>query len=157
MNRFVFKLEPVLEHRRRLERERQMEVAKIEAGRVSLEGRIKEIQGRIEAGRGELRTSLGGGGSRMLAPVAVAAARLSAHSSLHGLVLLQRVAIELAGLHARLNLARRALLAAATARKAVEVIRERQLEAWKAEVKWKEERMADDMMVMRAPMQAEVL
>ena len=157
MSGFVFKLEPVLEHRTRLERERQMEVAKIETGRVAIEERIREIHGRIEAGRGELRSSLGGGGSRTLAPVAVAAARLSAHSSLHGLVLLQRAAIELAGLHARLNAARKALLAAATARKAVEVIRERQFEAWKAELKRTDERLADDMMVMRARMQVEAL
>ncbi len=56
----------------------------------------------------------------------------------------------LAGLHKRLEAARAELLRAATARKAVELLRDRRWEAWKHEQSRLESAQADELAVMSA-------
>ena len=63
---FRFQLQPVLEQRERQEREQQRRVALIEGERVALENRLREIQGQIEAAKGELRGRLGRDGTTVV-------------------------------------------------------------------------------------------
>ena len=75
--------------------------------------------------------------------------RLAANASLHGVVELQRAAIELAGLGQRLSRARAELMKATVARKAVELLKKRRYEAWKRERDRRENAELDDLVVMR--------
>lgn len=144
--RFVFRLQPVLEQREREEREQQLRVAAIERERLGVEAHLREVQQAIIAGREALREQLGGakGGAVVLDDV-----RMQATSSLYQVAKMQRLAMELAGVHARLNEARGRLLKAAAARKAVEMLKEKRLMEFKAEERKREGAAADEMTVMR--------
>lgn len=139
---FQFELQVVLEHRERLERARQGDVARVEAERLAIEARITGIQAAMSAGRKEVRDALAGS-------VHIGAARLAANASLHDLVKLQRAAIELAGVHQRLGAARRALLKASVDRKAVDTLRAKRLAEYRRALEKREVAELDDLMVMR--------
>jgi flagellar export protein FliJ len=143
---FRFRLEPVLEQRRRQEREHQRIVASIEAERRALEDRIRAGQARLESERHDLRVDLLTGPRILDVP----ALRLQASVSATIIAQAQRAVIELSGVHKRLEAARARLLEATTARKAVERLRERALEAWKLREKRREDRELDELSVMRA-------
>lgn len=151
MDRFVFSLESALEQRRRVERERQLAVAKIEMARVQAEDRVRAVQQRLTTERDDMRALLSsrerGSGERAL--VSVNSVRLQATAGLHGLAELRTLAIELAGILKRLETARTQLMAAAVARKAVEKLREQQLNRWKLEIARKEASELDDLTLMR--------
>ena len=151
MARFVFSLEAALEQRRRVERERQLSVAKIEMARVQAEDRVRAVQQRLTTERDDMRALLSsrerGAGERAL--VSVNSVRLQATAGLHGLAELRTLAIELAGILKRLETARTQLMAAAVARKAVEKLREQQLNRWKLEIARKEASELDDLTLMR--------
>src|SRR5437868_3972080 len=119
MPRFRFKLQAVLDHREMVEEERQRAVAMLERERVRLEDVIRECQRSIENEQGELRAGLLAGD--------LAVARRQAAAAAHHNVAAQRAVLELAGVHQRLLVARAALLKAAKARKAVDLLRERHL------------------------------
>lgn len=154
MAKFVFELESVLEQREREERVRMKAVGELEAQRLAIEARVEQIQGGLRAGREEWRAALSGGrdgaadgtGAASLQLVGV---RLAANASLHGVVELQRAAIELAGLGQRLSRARAELMKATVARKAVELLKKRRYEAWKRERDRRENAELDDLVVMR--------
>ncbi|HYD01223.1 MAG TPA: hypothetical protein VEB22_08360 [Phycisphaerales bacterium] len=150
MAKFVFSLEAALEQRRRVERERQLVVARIEQSRVRLEERVKTVQARLVQERDDMRSLLGPAGVGA-APgrVSVSAVRLQATAGLHGLAELRTLAVELAGVLKRLEAARAQLTAAAVARKAVEKLREQQLARWKAERDRRESAELDDLTLMR--------
>jgi flagellar biosynthesis chaperone FliJ len=156
MARFEFSLEAALEQRRRVERERQLAVAKLEQSRVQIESRVKAVQQRLTTERDELRTLLSpgaggrGGGGGGVATVSVTSIRMQATAGLHGLSELRTLAIELAGVLKRLEGARSQLLAAAVARKAVEKLREQRLAEWKREQDHREAAELDDLTLMRA-------
>lgn len=149
MARFVFELQAVLDQRTQAERQRQLQVAGLEAERLRLESEIRECQRRIESAREELRRALGaertGPGSADLL-----AARRQAAASLHLLAQAQQAALRLAGVLSRLDRARADLLGATIARKAVEALRDRRLTAWKAEQDRRESAALDELGVMRA-------
>lgn len=147
MARFIFDLEPVLEQRRREERDRQVALAAIERERLAIESEIRSYEEASRRERLELRERLAEGSSRAFAGV-----RIQAAASVHLVRLAQRAAIRLAGVHQRLEKARAELLEAATRRKAVERLREKRLEAWKAEQNRREIAEVDDLCVMRAGM-----
>lgn len=151
---FHFSLEAALEQRKRVERERQLAVAKLEQARVQIEGRVKAVQQRLTAERDELRALLGpsmsGGATSTATRVSVASVRMQATAGLHGLAELRTLAIELAGVLKRLEGARAQLMAAAVARKAVEKLREQRLAAWKHEQDRKESAELDDLTLMRS-------
>lgn len=153
---FQFELQIVLEHRERLERARQGEVAAIEAQRLALESRIRAIQGQMAAGRRELRMQLSGespaaaGGGGGEGALAIGAVRLAANASLHDMVRLQRAAIELAGVHQKLAKARQTLLKASIDRKAVQTLRTRRYNDYRKRLARHEADELDDLMVMRA-------
>jgi flagellar export protein FliJ len=147
MAKFVFQLEAVLTQRRAFERERQRALAVVERERVRLEGELSAVQARIDAERGELRTGLAGGGS---GTVDVRGVRYQAQHSLGLFARARQLVLQISGVHAQLEARRRELLEAATARKAVELLREKRLEEWKQERARRETAMLDDMNVMRA-------
>lgn len=144
--RFVFRLQAVLEQREREERDHQLRVAQIEREKLDVESRISGYQRAIIAGREALRAQLGGakGG-----PVAIDEVRLQTSSALHLVAKAQRAAVELAGVHARLNEARGKLLKAAAARKAVEMLKDKRYQEWLADERKREAGALDEMTVMR--------
>lgn len=148
---FVFDLEAVLDQRAAREREKQLAVADLERLRIETEDRLRRTQALIEAGRDALRRALSGeraGEDEHRADLR--AARADAASALRLVAAAQRLAVSLAGVHSRLDRARLELLQAAIDRKAVEALRQRRFERWKAEEKRREDAAADEMAVMRA-------
>ena len=161
--RFIFRLEPVLEQRERVERDHQLRVAALERERIELEDRLRSCQSRILEAKAELREHLSGGavaaeqavaggGVAAAAParlVSIAALRLQSHASLHLVARARQVVLELAGAHERLRHARVELAKATAARKAVTLLRERQLAEWKRALAKQEAGELDELMVMR--------
>ncbi|KAA0216643.1 MAG: hypothetical protein DYG94_08985 [Leptolyngbya sp. PLA3] len=142
MRGFRFKLEPVLEQRRRIEEEEQRAVAEVERIRLALEERIRAYARAITQEREDLRRQLTLGGD-------LRAARLQANASLDLTNKANRAVLELAGVHRRLDAARLRLLEALTRRKAMEVLRDRAEQAWRDEQKRREAAELDELMVMR--------
>ncbi len=139
MARFLFKLEPVLKQRRNEERDEQLVVAMIERQRIDLQNRIRDRQRRIAAERLELRRALmaAGSGFNDIRRQAGAATVLNAQA--------QRLVLELAGVHRRLDKARIKLQFATRRRKAMGRLRERRYEAWAMDERRKEAAAADDL------------
>jgi flagellar export protein FliJ len=147
--RFRFSLQPVLEHRRRLEEERLREVAIIEQERVRTEDKLRGINARLVQSRADLRERFSPAPGATVRG-GIGAVRLDSSSALRLTVEAQQAAIELAGVMRRLERARAALLEAATARKGVERLRERRLEEWKHELSRRENAELDEMATIGA-------
>ena len=81
--------------------------------------------------------------------VALHAVKMQANASLHLVARAQQAVLELAGVHKRLDAARIELLSATTARKAVELLRDRRYQQWKHEQARKEAAESDELNVMR--------
>lgn len=149
MAKFKFELEPVLRLRKRLEEQRQRAVADLERQRATIEDRIRGHQAAISASKRDLREMLSGernaGESGEGSGVSLRGARLQANASLHMVAQAQRAVVELSGVHGRLDTARLALLKAMTQRKAVEVLKQKRYEQWRAEILRKEQAEVDEM------------
>jgi flagellar biosynthesis chaperone FliJ len=153
MPKFTFELEPVLRLRRRQEEEKQRRVAELERERAGIEDRIRAHQASISAAKRDLRVLLtgerrsgdveGGGG------VSLRGARMQANAALHGVARAQRAVVELAGVHGKLDVARLALLRAMAQRKAVEVLRQKRYDEWRAMILRKEQGEIDDIVNAR--------
>lgn len=139
--RFTFRLQPALDQRERVEQEHQRRVAALELERLALEERLREIQAQVAAARGELRGSLGAGGTR----VVVRDVRFQAGATLALLVQAQSTALALAGAMKRLESARAELLKATTARKAVQLLKERRYAQWRADLERREMMAIDEI------------
>jgi flagellar export protein FliJ len=149
MAKFVFKLMPLLEQRRREQRERQRVVAEIEGERLALEEHLRRHQQTIEQGRGALRDMLSPDGAtggvvrselvRWCAASPVAVDRLA-----------RQVVLQLAGVHRRLEQARRQLRMADVRLKAVELLRDKQYERWRDDLDRREASELDEIATMRA-------
>lgn len=144
MARFRFRLQPVLDQRGAIEKERQRAVAELERERLALEREIADRQRSVAAHHDLTRAMLGAGG------VAVLDARREASAAARDAALARRAALKLAGVHQRLVPARAALLQAARARKAVELLRERRYEQWRVDEARREAAQGDELAVMRA-------
>lgn len=141
---FVFKLERVLEQRVREEQARQRAMAELQRERSGIEQAIRGAQSAIAASKQDLRQRLS-----TRAPVGLDSVRLQARSSLTEMARAQTLVLELAALHSRIE-SERALLAEATARRrAIELLRERALEEWKALGRKREQAELDELVVMR--------
>ncbi|MFN0011075.1 MAG: flagellar export protein FliJ [Phycisphaerales bacterium] len=151
MAQFVFEFDTVLELREREEKMRMRAVGELEAQRLAVEGRVEALQAGLRAGREEWRDAVSGrgGGGAGGGALSVIGARMAANASLHGVVELQRAAIELAGLAQKIGRARAELLKATVAKKAVELLKRRRFEAWKREQDRRETGLLDDLVVMR--------
>ncbi|MEM1329316.1 MAG: hypothetical protein AAGG07_02015 [Planctomycetota bacterium] len=145
MARFRFELEPVLRQRKLAEREHQREVASLERERLTIEGTLRRWQGSIRQERADMRTAHEANEGRM----DLDAVRVQSHATLGMVMRAQRAAIELSGVMKRLDAARAQLAEAAAARKAIERLRERRLEAWRGAQKAAEAAALDELAVMR--------
>jgi flagellar export protein FliJ len=144
MAKFVFRLQALLEQRSHEERQKQLAVAAVERERAALEAEIAGHQRVIGGFREDIRAMLASGG------VDVREVRLQAAASLHAQAATQRKAIRLAGVYQRLESARGELRAAATRRRAVELLKEKRFEHWKDEIKRKEDIELDEIGTLRA-------
>ena len=144
MSRFRFKLQPVLDQRQREERDKQMIVATLERERLALESRIRMCQQMMEDERATLSQALATGQRVDLREVKMQAGATLTHN-----FEAQRTVLELAGVFHKLQSARQVLIEAAARRKAVELLRDQQLEAHKRELDKKESHDLDEMSVMR--------
>lgn len=150
MARFRFGLQAVLDLRERQEREHQRVVARLERERLDLEDMLRGYQGTIRAAKDDLRGSMGRGGGR----VDAASLRLDAGAAMGMQIRAHQAVLRLAGVHRRLETARRLLMAATRARRAIEVLKERRLAEWQGEEKRKEGVLLDEAGTMNAARRA---
>jgi flagellar export protein FliJ len=143
MPRFRFRFQPVLGQREREEQDRMLAVAALERERVALENRLRACQGRIVGGRAEISAALTGG------RVDLGAARMQAGATLRDDQEARRTVLELAGVMKRLASSRAELARAASRRRAIELLRDRDLERFRTEENRREALDMDDLMVMR--------
>jgi flagellar FliJ protein len=143
MSRFRFSLEPLLTARRHAERERQRAVAELERERRDLENRLRKQQQFIGEGKRLARDQLVG-------RLDLSAMREHAAATIALMRDAQRVVLELAGVHKRLDSARAELVEAARQRRAVELLRERRYERWKREINRAEDAAIDELAVHAA-------
>ncbi len=146
MKPFRFPLQPLLEYRERIERDHRVAVARAEADRRSIESSLADSQDTIAGCKLDLREALGAGGG----PVDLRSVRLQSTASFHMQVKAQRLAIQLAGAHQRLEGERAKLAEAAKARRAVELLKERRRQEWLAEQTRREIRAVDELATMAA-------
>lgn len=144
MSKFRFKLQPVLDQRGREERDKQLIVGAFERERLALESRIRLCQQMMEDERTTLSSALAVGQR-----VDLKAVKMQAGAALTHNFDAQRAVLELAGVFHKLKAARQELTAAAARRKAVELLRDQQQEAFKRVEDMKESRELDEMSVMR--------
>lgn len=147
MSRFRFGLDAVLEQRKREERAAQVAVAEIERERLRLEDEIRACDRSIRAEKSELTERLAS--EREGGAVDIGSVRLQANASLNLIASAQRRVVVLAGVHARLDKARLALLEASVRRKALERLRERAIEAHLRDEARAERAEEDELSVMR--------
>jgi flagellar export protein FliJ len=148
--KFVFNLEAVLKQRRAIERQRMLALASIERDRLALEQRIRDAHSNVQNERLELREQLSGvtaGESRV---IDLRGIRFQAGAAVVLAARTQQLALQLAGIHKRLDKAREELRVALANRKAVELLREQRLNEWKREQNRRESMMLDELATMRA-------
>jgi flagellar FliJ protein len=143
MAKFRFELESLLKARRLAEQARQRAVAAIEQDRMKLEQSLRDLQRQISDGKHAMQSGLVG-------LVQADQLRMHAASTMHTMRAAQRVVLELAGVHRRLDAARAALIEAAQHRRAVEILRERRYEQWKAQQDKLENDALDELAVIAA-------
>ncbi|MBA4028476.1 MAG: hypothetical protein C0475_04980 [Planctomyces sp.] len=141
--RFVFTLEPVLDMRRRDEERCLRQVAELERQRLQITERVGSVQRGAAGDRQRLTAAMSPG------TVDMAVVRMQAVASQHAVLRLQRAAIELAGVMHRIEAARLALQRATAARKALEIMRQKQRVAWARQQAQRETLEHEDLAVMR--------
>jgi flagellar FliJ protein len=143
MARFRFRIEPVLKARRRAEQEQMRAVAELEQRRLALEQELRRCQQEIALDRQELRGGLAGRiDLRML--------RLSASASIQKARRARQAVLQLAGLGQHLAAARARLIEATKSRRAMELLRERDLRAYRAALDKAETAALDELAVQSA-------
>ena len=143
MAKFSFNLEPLLKAKKRVEEVHQRAVAQIDRQRMDLEDRLRRQQANIAQGKQSLRDGLVG-------TVDTHSLRLHAASSMQMMRTAQRVVLELAGVHKRLEAARATLVAAAKERRAMELLRDQRFAQWKAARDKRETAALDELAVIAA-------
>src|SRR6266567_2151725 len=128
MAKFAFKLEGVLRHRKNVEQQRQRDVAGVQAQMTRLEEQLRALDAEVQTTNQDVRQN------RLTGRIDLNF--LTAHRRY--LLATQRQAMELAermaAVQIKLDEARRALVQAATERKVLEKLRERQELAWREEM-----------------------
>lgn len=144
MARFKFALQAVLDSRVHAEREKQRQLAEIERERLALEDRLRSVQGHLASGKREVREALSAG------VVSISTVRLQAQAGIGWEAEARRVVVELAALHRRLERARQELLEATTARRSLELLRDRRHAEWQRSRRLAEDRVLDELATMRS-------
>ena len=142
MAKFRFELQAVLNARLRAEELQQRRVAELEASRRKLEDGLRARQARIGESRGQLR-------GRLMGAIDPSMLRGQANASLAGMRDAQRVVLELAGIHRRLQSVMAELRAASRDRRAVEILKERRFEDWRREQDRREQAELDEIAMIR--------
>lgn len=124
MAHFVFKLESLLNHRRHLEDDCQRELAKHLRQRMILQNELRLIQQNIVESKHALGRGLAG---RVDMDQVSQFARFSGQVQSRAMAMVRR----LAGVEKSIETSRQRLLEATRARKALELLRQRQLEEFK--------------------------
>ena len=143
MPRFRFPLDPLLEARRRAEQHRQRAVAELQRHRLDLEEALRRQQQFISEGKQSLR-------NRLLGCVDIIALRSHAACTIDLTRKAQRIVLELAGVHQRLEQARQDLYEAMKQRRALERLRELRYEQWRQRLRKAEETALDELAVAAA-------
>ncbi|MCH2145830.1 MAG: flagellar export protein FliJ [Phycisphaerales bacterium] len=138
MGKFTFKLQALLDLRKREEDRIRMEYAELSRARGRIEDLLRMQHGRITEQKSGLREKLVGS-------IDTDALRTHAHGVLGVMRDAQVAAIELAGLARRQGRAHAELIAAQAKRRAVELIRERRLSEWRIEQERREVAELDDL------------
>ncbi|RKY03911.1 flagellar export protein FliJ [Candidatus Poribacteria bacterium] len=138
MRRFSFRLEPVLRYRRMIEEMRKMELAAARAEYDLARARLEEVVRRREELEGVLRRREAEGLS-----AAEAQLYLGYLAALRDLEAARRE--ELKRAEEKLEMARNRLLSSRRDRRAVEILRERELERFKAEMRREELKLIDEV------------
>ena len=155
MAKFVFEFEALLRKRRHDEREQMGRVASIERERLEIETEIRGYQSTIVEEKRDLADRLGAesggqvGYESLGGGVDLRAVRMQANASLRLIDKAQRAVIRLKGIHDRLDAARLELIGLTTKRRAIELLREERLEAWRLALLKREQMELDDLAVLR--------
>jgi flagellar export protein FliJ len=136
-------LRAVLEQRKGVERACMLRLAEARGRRELAEARLREVAEAIRQRRGEWRESLLGNGRDF------SLVRSSAGSIVKLEARARQLAIGLAGALHQEERVRADLLRATTARKAIETLRDRQLEEWHSEQRARENTALDELVVSR--------
>jgi len=141
MRPFIFKLDPLLNLRRREEREKQIVLAEANRQRVRLEQTLRQQQENLSVGKVSLRDTLVG-------RLDVASLRFHAANSTQVHRAARRIVLELAGVHRRIEAAREQLVEAARRRRALELLLQKRMAQWKQAASKAEEAHMDELAVM---------
>ncbi len=146
MAKFVFRLDPALRARLAAEKQAMAGLARVERERMEMEEKLRSVHRTIEELRQSQREALGlGVGTGGTGIVQLRGVGQEAASIAKLQVRAQQLAVQLAGVYARVEQARDVLRQAATARRSVELLREARLAEWKQEESAKESAMLDDV------------
>lgn len=126
MAKFVFRFEALLRHRRHIEDERQRELAQQLRGRMILQDQLRSMQQTIRESKHQLGAALVG---KVDLDSISQFARFSGHTTLRA----QQIVRRLAEMEKHIETARANLLEATKRRKALELLRDKDLAAWKKE------------------------
>ena len=146
MARFRFQLEPLLRARQRAEDVVEREVARLEQARTGLEDALRGRQHRLSESKRSVRGQLVG-------TIEASTVRMQANASLAIMRDAQRTVLELAGLHRQLEQAREQLREAARKRRAIELLKERQMEEWRRMQARAEQLLLDELAISRTSRQ----
>lgn len=142
MAKFVFQFEAVLRHRQHLEDQRQRELAQHMRGRMILQEQLRGMQQTIRESKREL-------GAGLVGRVDLDSISLFARYSGHTAVRAQQLVRKLAEVEKQIDASRGALLEATRQRKAMELLRDRQLAAWREERDRREAAELDELATQR--------
>ncbi len=146
MPQFVFTLQPLLDMRLRQEQQVQRALAQVNVQRVQIEQKLRRQQQIITADKDGLR-------GRLVGVLDTDELRGHASATVQGIRAAQQSAVELAGVHKRLQAIRAALIEATRARRAIELLRNRRLQQWKNAQNRAETAAMDELAVIAAARQ----
>lgn len=142
MATFKFKLEPVLKQRRILEDQGQRELAKLLRQRMILHDQLRSMQRTITESKRALTGTL-------LGTVNLEQAGRFARYSDQVTQRARSIVLELAQLEKSIEASRQQFLAVSRDRKAIELLRDRRLEAWKKQRRRAEDTVVDEIATQR--------
>lgn len=138
MPRFQFRFSSLLKHRRRVEQDRRRELATCLRKQMILQNQLRTMQQSISESKRQAAGLLVG-------RVDIdAISRMGAHAS-HTQLRGQDVVMRLADLEREIRRSRESLMDATRQRKALELLRQRHFEAWRAEQRRKQMQELDDI------------
>ena len=138
MAKFAFKLEPVLKQRQMLEDQKQRELAKLIRHRMIFHNQLRSIQSVLSDSKSQLTDGLVG---EIDMTRVSQFARFSGQSQVRA----QTIVRQLAGLESRIAEAQKQLVEAMRQRKALDLLRDKQYQAWKRTQLRREASRLDDL------------